>query len=227
MIVIHGENTIKSRQKLMAIIDDAKGKNTLVERFEADDLDRPTLESKLQKTDLFGHSRMIVIEGLHSLRRSQRKKELIKLVTNHNTTPICLWEKRKLTKTMLKKLEAQQVFYFKLANALFNWLDTFSPQTRTKAKQISALRQALKSDDEYLCFIMLARQIRMLIQAKTGGQIKGPYFVINKIKKQAHQFHLKQLLTVHSQLHQLDADIKTSNNIVDLGQSLELLIMHL
>jgi DNA polymerase III delta subunit len=227
MIVIHGENTIKSRNKLMAIIDDAKDKNTLVERFEADNLDRPTLESKLQKTDLFGHSRMVVIEGLHSLRRSKRKKELIKLVSSNQTTPVCLWEKRKLTKTMLKKLDAEQVFHFKLTNALFNWLDTLSPQTKTKGNQINALRKALKSDDEYLCFIMLARQIRLLIQAKTGGKVKGPYFVVNKIKKQAKRFKPRQLLKLHSQLHQLDANIKTSNNIVGLDQALELLILNL
>jgi DNA polymerase III delta subunit len=225
MIVIHGENIIQSRNKLMEIIDQTKNKGVLVDRIPASNLDLPSLESKLQKTDLFGHSRMLVIEELHSLPRSAKKNQLIKLVAKNDGPQICLWEKRKLTKTMLKKLAADQVFHFNLSNSLFDWLDSLSTNRNTQAQQIKLLKQAVKTNDEYMCFVMLARQIRLLIQAKTGGKIKGPYFVINKIKKQAQNFSLIKLLQIHSRLHQLDKQIKTSTNIVNLDQALEILIL--
>ncbi len=227
MIVIHGENTIKSRNKLVEIIEETKGKNILVERVEAKNLDLPTLESKLQKTDLFGHGRMLVIEELHSLRRSKKKNRLIEMTAETEGVDICLWEKRKLTKNMLKKLHADKVYEFSLSNSLFDWLDSVSPQDSTKSKQIKLFRQAVESNDAYMCFIMLARQVRMLIQAKDGGKIKGPYFVVNKVKKQASRFNFSQLLKLHQQLHQIDLNLKTSADIVDLDKRLELLILTL
>jgi DNA polymerase III delta subunit len=224
MIIIHGENTIQSRQKLIEIITQAKAQLTLVEHLQASELTLPQLESKLQKTDLFGHNRLIVIEELHSLPTSTKKKNLIELLTSANME-ICLWEKRTLTPTMLKKFEGATFYEFKIANSLFNWLDSLSPNSSTITKQLRLLHQAFKDNDEYLCFIMLARQIRLLIQAKSGGQVTGPYFVVNKIKKQAQIFTLKQLFHIHSVLFLLDQHVKSSANSLSIRQTIEQLII--
>ena len=229
MIIIHGENTIQSRQKLIKVIEEAKARNVLVERHEADKLNLPTLESKLQKTDLFGHSRLLVIEGLHSLRRSKQKTQLIGLVSQANMD-VCLWEKRPLTKTMLKKLgehQENQIYEFKLTNTLFAWLDTLSPQSNTKKSQLIAFKSALRDNDAYMCLVMLVRQARLLIQAKVGANIKGPFFMINKINKQANNFELEQLLNLHTKLYALDAAMKTSQNTLELKTSIEQLIINL
>lgn len=226
MIVIHGENTIQSRNKLVTILEQAKEKNTLVERISASQLDVPLLESKLQRTDLFGYSRMLVIEELHSLPRSKKLTDLIELLAQTDAE-VCLWEKRQLTPTMLNKLKADKVYEFKLANSLFNWLDSLSPHPATKTKQLQLFQQTVRENAEYMCFIMLARQLRLLIQARSGGKIKGPYFVVNKITQQAQLFSLAQLLSLHQQLYNLDAKIKTSTNNISLTQSIELIILNL
>lgn len=226
MIIIHGDNTILSRTKLVEILENAKENNTLVERFNASQLDIPTLESKLQKTDLFGHSRMLIIEELHSQTRSKKLNTMIKMLASSSMN-LCLWEKRQLTSSMLKKLKANQVFEFKLANSLFTWLDSLSPQESTKVKQIKFFQQAVQENDEYMCFIMLARQVRLLIQATSGGQVKGPFFVINKINQQAKKFTLKRLLWLHDQLHKLDKEVKTSANKISLSQAVELILLKL
>lgn len=226
MIIIHGDNTISSRNKLIEILKKANENNTLVERFNASQLDVPSLESKLQKTDLFGHSRMLVIEELHSQNRSKKLNTMIKMLANSSMN-LCLWEKRQLTPSMLKKFKADQVFEFKLANSLFTWLDSLSPQESTKAKQIKLFQQAVKENDEYMCFIMLARQTRLLIQAASGGQIKGPFFVINKVNQQAKKFTLKRLLWLHNQLHELDKKVKISDNQIGLSQAVELTLLKL
>ncbi len=226
MIVIHGDNIIKSKNKLLEIINQAKENNILVERLSAQDLTLPLLESKLQKTDLFGHNRMIVIEELHSQRRSKKRTALMEKITASDVK-ICLWEKRELTANMLKKIGQAEVHKYKLANSLFTWLDSLSPKKNTKAKQIKLLRQAVVENDEYMCFAMLMRQVRMLIQATGGGKIKAPYFVIRKINSQAKKFTLKELLSLHQQLYELDNKIKTSANHQPLTEAIELIIVNL
>lgn len=224
MIVIHGENQVQSRQKLVEIIEQAQEKQVLVERLDANQLDLPTLEEKLQKTDLFGHARMLVVEGLHSLPKSKKQSRLIQMLLEAEIQ-VCLWEKRQLTPTMLKKLASAKVYEFKLANSLFAWLDSLSPQPNSKARQVKLLKTAVTDSGEYMCLIMLARQVRMLILAKTGGEIAGPFFVVNKVKQQAGQFELAQLITLHSQLYQLDLEQKTSTNLQELAGSLERVIV--
>ncbi len=224
MIIIHGDNIIQSRKKLVEIIEENKNKGILIERFNAKDLDLPLLESKLQKTDLFGHSRMLIIEELHSLPKSKKQTSMIELLVN-SSVEICLWEKRELTATMLKKMPTAKLHLFKMANSLFIWLDSLSSAENSKSNQIKLLRKALTDNEDYLCFIMLIRQIRMMIKILDGTSIPGPAFLTNKVRAQANNFSVKQLLKIHQQLYKLDSKIKTSKNILPLSQEIEQIIL--
>ncbi len=224
--ILHGDNTIKSRQKLVDMISQAKDKGVKIKRLDAKRLSPAELEENLASSDLFGNERLVVVEALHSLPRSKRKNRLIELLTDA-VTNVCLWEKRELTKNMVKKFKGAKVHKFKLSNSLFDWLDSISPLKQSKAKQIRLLRKAVEANDEYVCFAMLARQVRLLIQAKDGGKISAPPFVIRKINRQASRFSLRQLLDLHAALHRLDFEAKTSNNLVDLQTSLESLMLNL
>jgi DNA polymerase III delta subunit-like protein len=106
-------------------------------------------------------------------------------------------------------------------------LDTLSPQPRTKKSQLIAFKLALRDNDTYMCLVMFVRQVRLLIQSKVGADIKGPFFMINKINKQANNFELEQLLNLHSKLYALDAAMKTSQNTLELKTSIEQLIINL
>lgn len=225
-IIIHGENITESRKKLVEIIEQLQETGVLVERLDAKKLDLPTLESKLQKTDLFGHSRAIIIEELHSLPRSKKLTQMVEMIVN-SKMQICLWEKRDLTTTMLKKFPNAQLFYYKLANSLFAWLDSLSPSEQNKVSQLKLFKTAQKEHEEYLCFIMLIRQVRLLLQATNNDAIAGPSFMVKKLQSQAKQFTLGQLLKLHSQLHALDKKMKTSSNILSVTQEIEQLIINL
>lgn len=225
-LILHGENTVKSRQALVKAIEQHKQQGGVVKRLEAKKLEPPELESQLAATNLFQDERLVVIEGLHSLRRSKRKKSLIKLAQEAEISLI-LWEKRDLTKTMLKKFPQAKVQQFKITNQLFKWLDSLNPNPKTKANQIKLMAQAIDSNDEFMCLAMLARQVRLLIQAKEGGKISAPPFVISKLKRQTQQFKLGQLLKLHQQLLELDLKLKTSQTQMELGQHLEWLIYQL
>ncbi len=226
LIILHGENIIDSRNKLVELINDAKNKNKSIERLDAKKINPGILESKLVKQDLFGTEITIIIEELHSLPRSKQKNILVELIAKSEVNVI-LWEKRKLTATMLKKFPQAKTIEFKLSNSLFNWLDSLSGNKKNKKQQITTLHQALKDEDPYLCLIMLARQTRMLIQVKESGTMAGSPWMVQKIKKQSQLFSLQQLLNIHRQLLNIDLHQKTSTNALNLDQELDLLLLNM
>ncbi len=229
MIVIHGENIIQSRQFLTDQITQAKANQQAVHHLMATTLQMKDVASLLGTASLFGGKRLVVVEELHSLPKSAKKEELIQLFATQDDpdTELIFWEKRKLTSTMLKKFPRASVKEFKTTNTLFSWLDSLNGQKRNFSKQHQLLHQAIESDGEFMCFAMLARQVRLLIQVKEGSKVAGPPFVVQKLKHQAGTFTLKQLLTIHQHLHDFDLKQKTSRNALSLEQDLDLLFLTL
>lgn len=221
MIILHGENIIQSRERLVALLQSARQAGTEIERLGAAKLTPAELETALQKTSLFGTEQLVVIEELHSLPRSAKKNQLLEIVSQANVDVI-LWEKRTLTPTMLKLFSQAQIEHFKLSNSLFSWLDAFSPRT-AQSKYWELAHKAQRANGEQMCFIMLVRQIRLLIQVKDGAPPSGAPFMISKLKKQAQDFSLQTLLKFHEQLFLIDQNVKTSGSFLSLGQELDLL----
>lgn len=226
MIIIHGENTVASRSKLLEYIDQAKASEQEIVRVEAKALGEAELEELLGTSDLFGTEKTIIIEGLHSLPKSKKQKRLIELLANNQIHSLILWEKRALTKTMLKAFPNAKNFEFKVSKTLFTWLDMLG-QKGSETKKLTVLHDAIKTDGEYFCFLMLIRQSRMLIQVKSGGKIAGAPFMIAKLKKQADQFTLESLRALHKKLLEIDQQQKTSTASLTLNQQLDLLTLTL
>ena len=231
MIILHGDNTTKSRARLAQLIDKAKTKNKQLVRLEAKKLQLADLEEALLATSLFGEDKLVIIEGLHSLPTSNRKKELISFLSENTndelrvTSQVILYEKRPLTATMIKKLGNPKAEEFKITNSLFKWLDSLG--TSNKQVQLKLLQAALESDGDQFCYLMLVRQVKMLIQASDGGRLSGPPFLISKLKSQANKFTLAQLLSLHAKLFALDVAQKTSTLKLSLAQELELLAINM
>lgn len=220
--LLHGDQTTSSRNKLIQLINLHQQQGREVTRLLAKDLTVAELEHHLGATSLFGQTPLIVIEELHSLPTSQRKKELINLIAQHRGELI-LWEKRLLTPTMIKKLGQPQVQEFKTSSAIFKWLDLISPKANKKTL-IDALHQAIEQDGDHYCLMMLTRQIRLLITAAENQPIAGPPFVQQKLIRQAQSFTLQQLLTLHHKLLDIDLASKSSSSLT-LTQQLDLLML--
>jgi hypothetical protein len=230
ILILHGEHLAHSRQKLGEVLDQAKRQGKEITRLAAASLDLPQLEQTLGENSLFGTPKCVVIEELHSLPTSARKKELLEVLASESKKPetpdIVLWEKRALTKTMISKFPQAQAQEFKISKSIFTWLDSLSGKKGTQQKQLQLLHQAVAEEDEWYCFIMLARQVRLLIQAKEG-EVNGAPFMIAKLKKQAGTFSLEQLQRLHTKLLKLDQRHKTSTNTFTLLQDLDLLLLQL
>jgi len=235
MIILHGENSTQTRSHLVEALDQARAENSQVIRLEAKNLNPADLEQAIGATSLFEKPQLIVIEYLHSLPRSKRKNDLIKQLANlaesaDESTQIILLEKRSLTKTMLKQFTTAEVKEAKLTKYLFSWLDSLQGGLGSSSRlknSLNLLDDAISQDGEMMCFIMLARQIRLLIQTKDGGKVAGPPFMVSKLKKQAASFSLDGLLALHQQLLTIDYGIKTSTDALSVRQQLDLFIIKL
>jgi hypothetical protein len=224
MVIIHGENTALSRKKLQELIDKYKQRGLSLNRLEAKKLTPAILQENLGSSSLFGDDKLTIIEELHSLPTSKKKKELIEIISqaSQSDSQIILYEKRKLTTTMVKKLGQSEVFEFKISNSLWELLDKLG--SKDKKGTLLTLRKAIEQNDEFFVYTMIIRQIRMLISAKDGGVLKGAPFMITKLKKQAGYFSLEKLLQTHYHLHKIDIKQKNSQLYLNLSQELDLLL---
>lgn len=236
MILLHGEQLIKSRQRLAGLIDQARADNHQITRLTSKHLTPADLEQALGSSSLFTQPETIIIEELHSLPRSKRKTALIELVgaassrankTNIDSPKLILWEKRQLTPTMLKVFSQASIETFKASKLVFRFLEQLRGDRKGSSELLQQLRQALDQDGEMFIFTMLARQIRMLIQVKDGGRPAGPPFVIQKLSSQARTFSLPKLLQLHGQLTKIDYEMKRSKSLLSVGQRLDLILLNM
>lgn len=225
--IIHGENQVASRKKLGELVSEAKKQNQEIVNLEAEKMDRAKLESTLLSDSLFGGSKILIIECLHSLPKSKKKDEFIDLISSASIDMI-LWEKKLLSKTDLKKLPSTTpVFEFKITVKLWSLLDHLSTNPKSKSAILKLLNESVNSDGAEFVFLMIARQIRMLIQVKEGQVGKMAPFMLAKLNKQAQEFNLAKLLHVHQELHQIDQKQKQSTSLLGLDAELDLLLLNM
>ena len=225
--VIHGENQVASRKKLVEFIEQAKKQNKEVLSLSAEKLDRAKLESALLSESLFGNEKLLIIEGVHSLPKSKKKDEFINLISSASIETI-LWDKKLLNKTDLKKLPTNLENYeFKITPKMWSFLDTLSTNPKTKTSMMKLFKESVEGDGAEFVFLMIARQIRMLIQIKENNPPKMAPFMLSKINKQAKDFSLKKLLDLHQQLYLIYQKQKQSNGLLSLESELDLFLFNM
>lgn len=225
--VIHGENQVASRKKLVEFIEQAKQQNKAVINLSAEKLDRAKLESALLSESLFSNEKLLVIEGIYSLPKSKKKDEFIELISSASIE-IILWDQKPLNKTNLKKLPTNLENYeFKITPKMWAFLDTLSTNPKTKTSMMKLFQESIEGDGVEFVFLMIARQIRMLIQIKENNPPKVAPFMLDKLKKQAKDFSLKKLLDLHQQLFLIDQKQKQSTGLLSLEGELDLLLFNM
>lgn len=236
MIILHGEHELASRQKLIELTTAAKQAGRQVKWLDGKKLTLADLELATGSDSLFGTPITLVVEQVFAGPKSKRKDELVNWLKNQvptagvvssNDTEVILWETKTLTATQLKPFATANAQQFKLANAVFSWLDTVSPQPATKAKQLQMLTAAVTAESADFCVIMLQRQVRLLIQAKENQLPTMAPFMAQKLIGQARHFTLDQLLELHHRLFLMDQRQKTGTGQANIRQELEILIAKL
>lgn len=225
--IIHGENQVASRKKLVEFIKQAKKQNKEILSFSAEKLDRAKLESALLSESLFSNEKLLIIEGLYSLPKSKKKDEFIDLIASASIE-IILWDKKLLTKTNFKKLPTDLENYeFKITPKMWSFLDALSTNPKTKTSVMKLFKESVEGDGAEFVFLMIARQIRMLIQIKENNPPRIAPFMLGKLNRQAKDFSLKKLLGLHQQLYLIDQKQKLSTGLLSLESELDLLLFNM
>ena len=180
-----------------------------------------------QPNQLFGSSKVLLLEHCFSQPKSKRKGEILEALNDisetNETADILIWEKKLLTATQLKPVKKIEVTTFKISKQIFTFLDSIKPGAST---QIYAhLQKTLQQDAHELVFFMLVKRVRLLIQIKDSGKLSGVPWQQQRLKTQANAFELKNLLRIHTQLLEIDISIKTGQSLLKLGELLDILVL--
>ena len=225
MIIIHGPDQLAAQNKLDQFLNSAKDKSLEITKIEAKDLTPANLSQLLTPSSLFSDSRLVVIDNLLSLLQSNNKKKLVEILKKTSNKNIILYENKNVHPATIKSLPTTQVFQFKENPLIFKLLDNLYPDKPKLAidilNKIVESRQSLE-----LLFFMLARHVRLLIQAKTPSLTNLPPWQLAKLNRQASLFTTDQLIALHHDLYQIDKRQKRST-IKSLESELILCILNI
>ncbi len=225
MIILHGENTVLSRQKLKEEIETLRARNKEeVLKFEGNNLKLNELQEAIEAPSLLEKNHLIIIENIFSGRQSQAKKKIIDYLRKSDPSNLIVWEGKKIDGQVLSSFK-NQILRFDLPLVVFRFLDSLSPGN---AKQsIVLFHQSLEKDPPELIFYLLSRQIRLLILAADLGE-KG----LNQMKdwqkekliRQAKRFGLKKLINIYKELLEIDWQQKTGQSSFSIVSQLDLFL---
>lgn len=206
IIVLHGDDTTKSYERLTRFVETAKKRGW---EIVYDDLG--VTES------LFGNDKLIILKDIKLL-----TKKSLEALSNVSGT-LVIYSEKDIPVTFLKTLPKDtKIEKFELPKILFVFLEAFYPGNSVRCLQL--LHELIKSQAVELVFFMLARHLRDLYWISVDT--KSTHFQAwqaSKLKNQANKFTIQQLKQIISLLSDIDIKVKTSK--ADLLTSLDLLIV--
>lgn len=218
-----GDDIVSSRKAFLAHIDLFAKEGLEIVRVAGKELTLESLEMLSAPVSLFGDKRALAIEGLLAGQKSKDKDKLINIVSLLHCS-IVIWENKDFSKADQLKYPKNFVFKnFKLPEVLFNFLDSLSPGNT--GANLKYLHQVLESVEAAYLFLMLIRQVRLLIMAKDEKTMPNMApWIRGKLLKQARPFDPEKLTALYKKMLELDYRQKTSNMPFALGKMLEMLI---
>jgi len=225
MIILHGDNTVLSRQKLKEEIEVFRVKiKGEVLKFEGNDLLLLNLQQALESASLFGDNHLVVVENLFSGRKNKEKEKILVYLKKTNQENLIVWEGKKIDGRTLLSFKAK-VFKFDLPLVIFRFLDSLAPGNSNVS--LDLFHQCLEQDPPELIFFLLAKQIRLLILAVDLGKkglSKMEDWRVGKLIHQGQKFGLRPLIFLYKELLKIDWQQKTGQTPFDLVSQLDLFL---
>lgn len=221
IIVFSGDDIVSSRKAFLEYLDSLKSTDSEITRVNGKELTDEFLESFTIPTSLFGNKKVLAIDNIFFL--SKTKDGIIDKVAELSVD-IAIWEGKEVGKTIQQDYAKDIVFKnFKFPSVLFSFLDSLKPDDpKTNSQNFASV---IMQTDENMVFLMLIRQIRLLITVKDkSAEIALAPWQKAKLQKQASFFSSSQLTDLYKKLLQIDYEQKTSSSSFSLKSSLELLM---
>jgi hypothetical protein len=206
IIVLHGDDTAKSYDRLMKFVDTAKKRNWEIITDEF-----PNTPS------LFGADRLIIYRDFSLL-----TKQDIKNFDRFDGT-LVVYHGGILPQTFLKLMPADfKMEKFELPRLLFIFLESFYPGNSVRCLKL--LHDLTKTEAIELTFFMLSRHLRDLFWVTLDTKdTQFPAWKSSKLKSQAQKFEPEKLKQIINDL--VDIDILVKSSKADLLTDLDLLIV--
>lgn len=218
IILIHGEDEIKSRERLLALKAGFGENGCELVNLDGKTVRAEEIGMRALTTSLLGQSPAVFVEGFFA-----RKKKIDKEIEALNGEVI-FWEGKEISKTILSSLpKSWKVELFAIPASLFRFLDSLAPGRMQT--NVSSLHQVLRSASPEMLLPIFAWHTRQLIWTKVDPQTLAlPSWKVQKLSAQANRFESDALYLLHSKLTDLDRDIKTGNSPLPLSSSLDLVV---
>lgn len=222
--IFFGEDIVSSRKAFLEHLEGLKRDCFEVERVNGKDLTMELLELLSSPVSLFGGKKALAIENLLAGTKSKEKDKIVEKIVSLLDCYLVIWENKDFSKSEQLKYPKNFVFKnFKLPASLFIFLDSLSPNKGVN--NLKNLKMALEIVDPNFLFLMLIRQIRLLILAKDSNDLlKLAPWQKSKLQKQAKGFLEEKSVQIYQKLLKIDFNQKTSNSPFSLEHELELLI---
>ncbi len=217
---LHGENIVESRNELQNIRTQHKGE---IINLNGKNVALTELKQALESMSLFGQDRLVIIENLISRQSKTQLKEVIDYITSEKTSVnIVIWEGKEVGKILLRKFTSWDIQLFKIPKVLFTFLDSITPGNAQRMLEL--LINSRKSNEDMFIFLMIVRQIRLLLLAKDRGLTGMPPWIAGKISRQSSSFSKEQLINLYKKLLLIDIGQKTGKASFNLNQELDLFV---
>lgn len=230
MKILHGEDIVSSRNKLIKMISEAKLADWEIIEFSGKDISLTDIKQAMESQSLFGQQKMVVIDGMFSRQKSKAQKEIIEylILGNFETSKLILWEPKQLTASQLKGFDKKGIEEFKLPVVIFKFIDSISPASGRQNLQL--FEEVLATQPEEMVFGMLIKRLRYLIVAKGAGSQGLSGFKelrdwqMKRIISQANRFTTEQLIKLQEDLLSMDYGRKSGRSSLSLRVHLELIL---
>ena len=211
-IIIHGDDSNKSYERLKKFIGVAKERN-----WEVTCLDELNISigEAISSQSLFPEERFFIHRFVKKIKASDLtwiSKKSVKYEGN-----LVLYSDSIIAKTILNKFPKDaKVEEFKLPVLLWKFLDTIFPGNTKQS--LTLLHQILENQPNEFVFFLISGLMRDLYWAKSdSGSMTYPSWRIAKLKSQAARFKDGKLESLIDDLSQIDIRSKTSSeNLKDL-----------
>ena len=218
ILLIHGDNTFESYQRLNIVLTNSKDKGYRIEIIENN---KANFQERINTKSLFREKTVFLLEKISILKKNDFN--WIKKNISINDLFLIIYNDGSLGKTIINSLPKDtKVEEYKLPQLLWKFLDSFYPGNDRKTLQL--LNECVKNNPIEFIFSMLSRHMKDLywVNIEPKG-LEYQEWRITKLQNQADKFAKSLLKNIIKEMSEIDLKVKTSKG--ELLPSLDFMIL--
>lgn len=224
--LFHGDQTELSRKELTKLREQFKSYEIIT--LDGSTLSTTTFKQATESSSMFNKKKLVIVEKMLSKLDKKDKDKLAKILKDLSVdTELVFWEDKELSKTTVSMLPKNcDIAVFKPDKSIFEFVESIKPDNTIHT--LNLYETSLSQETPEFIFVMLVRQIRLLIMSKElGKNISLSPWQASKFSRQSQNFTLTQLFSYYQQLLEIDVKIKTGSTPFNLKKEIELFLINI